>query len=122
MHSIKAGAQLMMMGTAGDLPVAPTAAVVFVEDMHASDSHVVCPHACTNTLVSDAWQSVYTPGLENHGNTCYLNATLQCLFRVPELKSALIQAAKATSVRHVSMAAYHASAMCEHHALCVTVY
>jgi ubiquitin carboxyl-terminal hydrolase 14 len=40
-HGIKAGSQLMMMGTAGDLPAAPPAATVFVEDMHATDAHVV---------------------------------------------------------------------------------
>ena len=29
------------------------------------------------------------PGLENAGNTCYMNSSIQCLYRVPEVREAL---------------------------------
>lgn len=32
---------------------------------------------------------IHHAGLDNLGNTCYANATIQCLYTVPELRSAL---------------------------------
>lgn len=70
----RAGQTFMVIGTAGELPKAPTGPVTFLEDM--TDAQLA---QATKTKV----------GLTNLGNTCYLNSTLQVLRAIPELQTAL---------------------------------
>lgn len=72
---IKEGHTFMMMGTASEQTIkAPEKPIQFVEDM--TDGQIA--------------QAVKLPsGLKNLGNTCYMNATLQCMRMIPELQSAL---------------------------------
>lgn len=76
---VKDGSRLMMLGTADAPPVAG-AAVRFLEDE---------PDGGEAAAAAAAGAPALGPGLTNLGNTCYLNATLQCLGRVPELGRAL---------------------------------
>lgn len=71
---LKNGLTFLMMGTSEELPVEPAEKPLFVEDM-------------TENELATAME--LPTGLTNVGNTCYINATVQCLKVVPELVQAL---------------------------------
>lgn len=73
--NLKDGITVLMMGSKEeDVPTEPKEKPVFLEDMKK--------HQWATALNLPA-------GLTNLGNTCYLNATVQCLKTVPELRTAL---------------------------------
>ncbi|KAL7412300.1 hypothetical protein BDY24DRAFT_393930 [Mrakia frigida] len=72
--SIKPKATIMLIGTSGPLPTAPSKPITFLEDMDDSEL---------------ALATKSPTGLINLGNTCYANASIQALRSVPELRTAL---------------------------------
>lgn len=76
---VRAGSLLMMMGTATEL-VEPLEEVKFAEDLTESEKA---------KAYRDREGIPMPVGLVNLGNTCYMNSTIQCLKRIPELSQGL---------------------------------
>ena len=73
----------MMMGQAeGNTISQVTQKTVFLEDLSAQEKA---------KLLKEKAGIVLPIGLENMGNTCYMNASIQCMRRVNELKNYLVQ-------------------------------
>jgi len=89
----------MLMGTAGEIKEEPKPVIKFIEDM--SDAELAKAvyfnffpffynfFKCVFFFFFFPEKTNIPPGLENLGNTCYLNATLQCFRKVPELRDVL---------------------------------
>lgn len=95
-----------MLGTRDEqIDVEPVERPKFIEDMNESElASAVCIHeliqfqrnssigflcVLNDIFILHNFQLKLPAGLTNLGNTCYMNATVQCLKAVPELRNAL---------------------------------
>ena len=84
------------MGSTEELPTEPTERPKFIEDMTEEEAASAVSKDMYPFVLSFNGQSPQANlqldlpnGLRNLGNTCYMNATVQCLRAVPELKEQL---------------------------------
>lgn len=94
LSEIPTKATISMLGAASSTSLAPKPNVTFIEDL--------TPEQKLQILREKGEEVVF--GLVNLGNTCYLNSTVQCLGRVPELRKALKELAQSAQTKPDDMA------------------